>query len=42
MKYYNSNKKLYLEDAGQKAISMALLQSVQEDSEREADGCQQN
>ena len=43
MKYYNSNKKLYLEvDASQKAISMALLQSVQEDSESEADGCQQN
>ena len=29
-------------DASQKAIGMALLQSVQEDSESEADGCRQN
>ena len=43
LKYYDSTKKLYLEvDASQKAIGMALLQSVQEDSESEADGCQQN
>ena len=43
LKYYDSTKKLYLEiDTSQKAIGMALLQSVQEDSESEADGCQQN
>ena len=43
LKYYDSTKKLYLEvDASQKAIAMALLQSVQEDSECEAHGCQQN
>ena len=31
LKYYNSTKQLYLEvDASQKAIGMALLQSVQE------------
>ena len=40
LKYYNSNENLYLEvDVSQKAIGMALLQSVQEDSESEADGC---
>ena len=43
LKYYNSNKKLYLEvEASQKAIGMALLQSVQQESESKADGCQQN
>ena len=43
LKYYDSTKKLYLEvDASQKAIEMALLQSVCEDFESEADGCQQN
>ena len=43
LKYYDSTKKLYLEvNASQKAIGMALLQSVQEDSESEADGCQEN
>ena len=43
LKYYDSTKKHYLEvDASQKAIGMALLQAVQEDSESEADGCQQN
>ena len=41
LKYYDSNKKLYLEvDASKNAIDMALLQSVLEDSESEADGCQ--
>ena len=40
LKYYDSNKNLYLEvNASQKAIGMALLQSVQEDSKNEADGC---
>ena len=43
LKYYDSNKNLYLEvDTSQKAIGMALLLSVQEDSESKADGCQQN
>ena len=43
LKCYASTKKLYLEvGASQKAIGMALLQSVQEDSESKADGCQQN
>ena len=43
LKYYDSSKKLYLAvDASQKAIGMALLQSVHEDFESEADGCQQN
>ena len=43
LKYYDSNKKLYLEvDASQKTIGMALLQSVQEDFESKANGCQQN
>ena len=43
LKYYDGTKKLYLAvDASQKAIGMALLQSVQEDCESEADGCQQN
>ena len=43
LKYYDSNKNLCLEvDANQKAIGMALLQSVQEGSESKADGCQQN
>ena len=43
LKYYDSNKKLYSEvEASQRAIGMALLQSVQEDSESEADGCQHN
>ena len=43
LKYYDSTKKLYIEvDASQKVIGMALLQSVQEDSESEADGCQEN
>ena len=43
LKYYDSTKKLYLEvDTSQKAIGMALLQSVQEDSESKVDGCQQN
>ena len=42
LKYYDSKKKLYLEvDASQKTIGMALLQSVQEDFESKADGCQQ-
>ena len=37
LKYYNSKKKLYLEvDASQKAIGMALMQSVQEEHESEA------
>ena len=43
LKYYDSTKKLYHEvDTSQKAVGMTLLQSVQEDSENEADGCQQN
>ena len=43
LKYYASTKKLYLEvDASQKAIGIALLQSVQEDPESEADGCQES
>ena len=43
LKFYDGNKKLYLEvDASQKAIGMALMQSVQEDSESKADGCQEN
>ena len=43
LKYYDSTKKLYLEvDASQKAIGMVLLQSVHEDFESKADGCQQN
>ena len=43
LKYYNSTKKLYLEfDASQKAIGMAILQSVQEDPESKADGCQES
>ena len=37
LKYYDSKKKLYLEvDASQKAIGMALMQSVQEEHESEA------
>ena len=37
------HQKLDIEvDASQKAICMALLQSVQEDSESEADGCKEN
>ena len=37
VKYYDSKKKLYLEvDASQKAIGMALMQSVQEEHESEA------
>ena len=43
LKYYDSTKNLYLEvEASQKAIGMGLLQSVCEDFESEADGCQQN
>ena len=44
LKYYGSTKKLYLEvDASQKAIGMALLQSVQNEHESEAiDGQHQN
>ena len=44
LKYYYSTKKLYLEvDASQKAIGMALIQSVQEEHESQAnDGQQQN
>ena len=44
LKYYNSNKKLYLEvDASQKAIGIVLLQSVQEEHESEANnGYQEN
>ena len=39
LKYYDINKKLYLEvDTSQKAIGMALMQSVQEDS----DQCQES
>ena len=42
LKYYNSNKKLYLEvNASQKAIGMALLQSVQEEHENKANNGQQ-
>ena len=42
LKYYDSTKKLYLEvNASQKAIGMALLQSIQHDPENEADGCQE-
>ena len=37
LKYYDSTKKLYLEvDESQKAIGMALLQSVQHELESEA------
>ena len=37
LKYYDSTKKLYLEvDASQKAIGMALMQSVQNEHESEA------
>ena len=37
LRYYNSKKKLYLEfDASQKAIGMALMQSVHEEHESEA------
>ena len=44
LKYYDSTKKLYLEvDASQKAIGMALLQSVQNEHESKAiDGQHQN
>ena len=47
LKFYNGNKKLYLEvDASQKAIGMALLQSIHEEHARgygsEADGCQES
>ena len=47
LKFYNGNKKLYLEvDASQKAIGMALLQSVHKEHASEygseADGCQEN
>ena len=44
LKYYDSTKKLYLEvDASQKAIGMALMQSVQEEHKSEAiDGQQEN
>ena len=44
LKYYDSTKKLYLDvDASQKAIGMALLQSVLKEHESEAnDGQQQN
>ena len=44
LKYYESTKNLYLEvDTSQKAIGMALLQSVQEEHESEANnGHQQN
>ena len=47
LKYYDGNKKLYLEvDASQKAIGMALMQSVQEEHAsaggREADDSRQN
>ena len=45
LKFYNGNKKLYLEvDASQKAIGMALLQSVHKEHASgygsKADGCQ--
>ena len=40
LKYYDSNKKFYLDvDASQKAVDMSLLQSVQEGYESKADGC---
>ena len=44
LKYYDSTKKLYLKvDASQKAIGMALMQSVQNEHESEAiDGQQGN
>ena len=44
LKYYDSTKKLYLEvNASQKAIGMALMQSVQNEHESEAiDGQQEN
>ena len=43
LKYYDSTKKLYLKvDTSQKAISMALLQSVHNDSESKADGSQES
>ena len=43
LKYYDSTKNLHLKvDTSQKAIGMALLQSVHEDFENESDGCQQN
>ena len=44
LKYYDRTKKLYLEvDASQKAIGMALMQSVQSEHESEAiDGQHQN
>ena len=44
LKYYDTTKKLYLEvNASQKAIGMALLQSVQKEHESKAnDGQQQN
>ena len=42
LKYYDSTKKLYLEvDASQKAIGMALMQSVQNEHESEAIDSQQ-
>ena len=42
LKYYDGTKKLYLEvDASKEAIGMALLQSVQEEQENEANGGQQ-
>ena len=47
LKFYDGNKKLYLEvDASQKAIGMALLQSVHEEHASgygsKADGCQES
>ena len=44
LKYYDSRKKLYLEvNASKRAIGMALLQSVHNDYESEAnDGVQEN
>ena len=43
LKYYEGNKKLYMEvDASQEAIDMALFQSLCENSESEADECQQD
>ena len=42
LKYYDSTKKLYLEiNASQKAIGMALMQSVQNEHESEAIDAQQ-
>ena len=42
LKYYDGTKNLYLEvDASQKAIGMALLQSVQEEHESKANNGQQ-